>query len=69
MSDDSTPSDTDDGTVSESRIPETTRRGLLVLVLAAISGAVIWLLDNIIPGPSKLEGYGRGGYGESSYGK
>lgn len=69
MSDDSTTSDSDDETVSETELPETTRRGILVLILATLSAAVIWLLDSIIPGGITVDGYGSDGYGEGGFGE
>jgi hypothetical protein len=67
MSDDRSLRD-DDGHVDD-LTKSATRRGVLVLVLAAVSTAVIWLLDSFIPGGFVSDGYGTDGYGEGGFGE
>jgi hypothetical protein len=69
MSDDNTPDTGFDGYESDGRASETTRRGILVLLLAAVSAAVIWLLDVVIPGGFETDGYGTGEYGSGGFGE
>lgn len=69
MSDDDTSDTGYDEVESDSRARDTTRRGVLVLILAAVSAAVIWLLDSVIPGGFETDGYGTGGYGSGGFGE
>ena len=41
-----------------------TRRGVLALILLAISGAIVWVLDTFLPGGYGVGGYGSGGFGD-----
>jgi len=66
MTDDNLLDDTDDGSSLQR---DATRRGVLILIFAALSGAVIWLLDRLIPGGFATDGYGTGGYGTGGFGE
>jgi len=53
----------DDGDEPEGWRTNRTRRGVLALILLAISSGIIWLVDKLLPGGYGVGGYGGGGFG------